>query len=117
MHRVRLLALGLSWVASLVGTFLLTLVWEMRIDGGDYRRLYPSSLISILLIAILLLGGVSVWNECWKKRNLPIMGYTLTALFYLSVLAVITYFFTAGKFTLSRHHPNAPTEQVRHSRS
>lgn len=117
MHRVRLLALGLSWVASLVGTLLLTLVWETRVDGGDYRRLYPSSLISILLFAILLLGGVSVRNESRKKLCLPIMGYTLIALFYLSILAIITYFFTEGKFTLSRHHPNAPTKQVRHSRS
>ena len=93
-------SLGVAFLTTL----LLTLVWEMRIDGKDYRRLYPTPLVDVILVGIAVVGCALVVIEIFRVIRVPLAVYPSILSLYLGALISVTYLFSYD-FVISRNHP------------
>jgi len=108
--RIRLVTLALSVGGALLSTLLLLLVWEMRIDGKDYRRLYPWQLVLTILVGISGVGCALLWNEIARKFTVRLVVYPILATCYLGTWIAATYFLTYD-FAISCKHPLIASQQ------
>lgn len=103
----RIVVLLICLVAALVATLLLSLVWEMRIYGTNYRRLYPAPLVDLMFAGTALVGCILFVNEFSLFLRLPLWIFPITGAVYIGSLVTMTYLF-AHDFAVARNHPMTP---------
>ena len=104
---VGLVILALSVTSVLLLNIWLLFIWEMRIDGKEYRRLYPAQLVVILSKAAVIVGAAAALNMCTHKFPIPTFAYPMIAALYIGGAVAFTHWLTYD-FSVSLTHPLIP---------